>query len=192
MPDQDDAGLGQPGRVTAVYGEVGHGPLSYDPKARCSRPTRPDPHRVGELEVGADRVGQHPDPRFLHRRMLESVRMTSRVLTRPIHPERLHRHLDVNVVGPVLLTQALAPALAESTGNVVTVASISALMGQPYNTMYCASKGAVLLAMRALAVELAGRGIRVNCVSPGGIDTAMAAGAAHSIPADVDWNLTGT
>ena len=49
--------------------------------------------------------------------------------------------------------------------------------------------GPVLLAMRALAVELAGRGIRVNCVSPGSIDTAMAAGAARSMPADVDWNL---
>jgi NAD(P)-dependent dehydrogenase (short-subunit alcohol dehydrogenase family) len=106
-----------------------------------------------------------------------------------ITPELLQRHLGVNAMGPVLLTQALAPALAESKGNVVTVASISAVMGQPYNTMYCASKGAVLLAMRALAVELAGRGIRVNCVSPGGIDTPMAAGAAHSMPADVDWNL---
>ena len=106
-----------------------------------------------------------------------------------ITPELLRRHLDVNAIGPVLLTQALAPALARSRGNVVTVASISAVMGQPYNTMYCASKGAVLMAMRALAVELAGRGIRVNCVSPGGIDTPMAAGAAHSMPADVDWNL---
>ncbi|WP_322937324.1 SDR family NAD(P)-dependent oxidoreductase [Nocardioides bizhenqiangii] len=106
-----------------------------------------------------------------------------------ITPELLNRHLAVNATGPILLTQALAPALAESKGNVVTVASISAVMGQPYNTMYCASKGAVLLAMRALAVELAGRGIRVNCVSPGGIDTPMAAGAAHSMPADVDWSL---
>ena len=104
-------------------------------------------------------------------------------------PELLTKHLAVNVVGPVLLTQALAPALAEGGGNVVTVASISALMGQPYNTAYCASKGGVLLAMRALAVELAGRGIRVNCVSPGGIDTPMIEGAAHSLPADVDWNL---
>ena len=106
-----------------------------------------------------------------------------------ITPDLLHRHLGVNAVGPVLLTQALAPALAESRGNVVTVASISAVMGQPYNTMYCASKGAVLMAMRALAVELAGRGIRVNCVSPGGIDTPMAAGAAENLPADVDWRL---
>lgn len=106
-----------------------------------------------------------------------------------ITPDLLHRHINVNAVGPVLLTQALAPALAESKGNVVTVASISAVMGQPYNTMYCASKGAVLMAMRALAVELAGRGIRVNCVSPGGIDTPMAAGAAENLPADVDWRL---
>jgi meso-butanediol dehydrogenase/(S,S)-butanediol dehydrogenase/diacetyl reductase len=104
-------------------------------------------------------------------------------------PEQLRRHLDVNVVGPVLLTQGLLPALTESRGNVVTVASISALMGQPYNTAYCASKAGVLLAMRALAVELAGRGIRVNCVSPGGIDTPMIEGAANSLPADADWTL---
>ena len=64
------------------------------------------------------------------------------------------------------------------------VASISAMMGQPYNTAYCASKGGVLLAMRALAIELADRGIRVNCVSPGGIDTPMINDAAHSLPED--------
>ncbi len=106
-----------------------------------------------------------------------------------VSPEMLRRHLDVNVVGPVLLTQGFVGALEESRGNVVTVASISALMGQPYNVAYCASKAGVLLAMRALAVELAGRGIRVNCVSPGGIDTPMIEGAAHSLPADVDWTL---
>src|SRR4051794_17704501 len=65
-------------------------------------------------------------------------------------PALLRKHLDVNVVGPVLLTQGFLPALTESRGNVVTVASISALMGQPYNTAYCASKAGVLLAMRAL------------------------------------------
>lgn len=103
--------------------------------------------------------------------------------------ELLRKHLDVNVVGPVLLTQGFLPALSESQGNVVTVASISAMMGQPYNTAYCASKAGVLLAMRALAIELADRGIRVNCVSPGGIDTPMINDAAHSLPADANWDL---
>lgn len=101
----------------------------------------------------------------------------------------LRRHLDVNAVAPLLLTQGFVPALAEAHGNVVTIASISALMGQPYNAAYCASKAAVLLGMRALAVELAGRGIRVNCVSPGGIDTPMVQAAAHDLPAEVDWSL---
>lgn len=104
-------------------------------------------------------------------------------------PAMLHLHLAVNTVGPILLTQGFQAALTESKGNVVTVASISALMGQPYNAAYCASKAGVLLGMRALAVELADKGIRVNCVSPGGIDTPMIEGAAHSLPADVDWNL---
>jgi meso-butanediol dehydrogenase/(S,S)-butanediol dehydrogenase/diacetyl reductase len=103
--------------------------------------------------------------------------------------EVLRRHLDVNAVGPLLLTKALVPALTEAKGNVVSVASISALMGQPYNTPYCASKAALLLGMRSLAVELAGRGIRVNCVSPGGIDTQMTQRAARELPAAVDWKL---
>lgn len=101
----------------------------------------------------------------------------------------VRRHLDVNAVGPLLLARGFAPALAESRGNIVSVASISALMGQPYNAAYCASKAALLLGMRALAVELAGRGIRVNCVSPGGIDTPMIEAAARGLPADADWNL---
>jgi len=101
----------------------------------------------------------------------------------------LRQHLDVNAVGPLLLTRAFVPALAEARGNVVSVASISALMGQPYNAAYCASKAALLLGMRSFAVELAGRGIRVNCVSPGGIDTPMIEKAAHGLPADADWTL---
>jgi meso-butanediol dehydrogenase/(S,S)-butanediol dehydrogenase/diacetyl reductase len=101
----------------------------------------------------------------------------------------LRRHFDINALAPILLAQGCAEALAESKGNVVSVASISALMGQPYNAEYCASKAALLLGMRALAVEFAGRGVRVNCVSPGGIDTPLVQAAAEALPADVDWNL---
>jgi len=102
---------------------------------------------------------------------------------------QLRLHTDVNMVAPVLLTQALAPALAESRGNVVTIASISATFAQPYNAMYCASKAAILMAMRSLAIEFAQQGVRVNCVSPGGIETPMPHTAAKELPADIDWNL---
>ena len=101
----------------------------------------------------------------------------------------LRLHTDVNLVAPVLLTQAVAPALAESQGNVVTIASISASYAQPYNSMYCASKAGVLLAMRSLAIEFAKDKVRVNCVSPGGIETPMPHTAAKELPADIDWNL---
>jgi NAD(P)-dependent dehydrogenase (short-subunit alcohol dehydrogenase family) len=106
-----------------------------------------------------------------------------------ITASELRLHTDVNVVAPVLLTQALAPALAETQGNIVTIASISASFAQPYNSMYCASKAAVLLAMRSLAIELAQQKVRVNCVSPGGIETPMPHTAAKELPKDIDWSL---
>lgn len=101
----------------------------------------------------------------------------------------LNRHLAVNLAGPMLVTQAALPHLRRSKGNVVTVASISGLQGQPYNSAYCSSKGGVLLMMRSLAVELAAEGVRVNCVCPGGVATPMSANATGSLPPDADRSL---
>jgi meso-butanediol dehydrogenase/(S,S)-butanediol dehydrogenase/diacetyl reductase len=98
-------------------------------------------------------------------------------------------HLDVNFIGAVQVTQAAIPHLKESKGNVVTVASISGIQGQPYNSAYCASKGALLLFMKSIAVEMAAFGIRVNCVCPGGVDTPLSAGATSSLPSDADFKL---
>jgi meso-butanediol dehydrogenase/(S,S)-butanediol dehydrogenase/diacetyl reductase len=101
--------------------------------------------------------------------------------------ELWQRHLDVNLTGPMLVTQAALPHLRESTGNIVTVGSISGLQGQPYNSAYCASKGGLILFMKALAVELAADGIRVNIVCPGGVDTAMSTNALSNIKGDIDF-----
>jgi meso-butanediol dehydrogenase/(S,S)-butanediol dehydrogenase/diacetyl reductase len=106
-----------------------------------------------------------------------------------ITADMLHLHLDVNLVAPVLLTQALVPALTESGGNVVTIASISAVLAQGYNSVYCASKAGLLMAMRSMAIELAKVRVRVNCVSPGGIETPMPHTSAAQLPEDIDWNL---
>ena len=98
-----------------------------------------------------------------------------------------NRHLAVNLTGPMLVTQAALPHLRATTGNIVTVGSISGLQGQPYNSSYCASKAGLIMFMRSLAVELAADGIRVNLVCPGGVDTAMSTNALSNIKGEIDF-----
>jgi NAD(P)-dependent dehydrogenase (short-subunit alcohol dehydrogenase family) len=97
-----------------------------------------------------------------------------------------NRHIAVNLTGPFLVSQAAMPSLLERGGNIVTIASNAGVEGQPYNAAYCASKGGVVLLMKALAVELSRSGVRVNCICPAGVNTPLIAGAAASIPADAD------
>lgn len=93
----------------------------------------------------------------------------------------------VNVRSAFLTTRrALPRMLAAGRGTVVNVASISGVPGTekfPGFTSYCASKGAMISMSEALAVEVKGRGVRVNCVSPGSVDTAMWAGVSGNAPA---------
>jgi NAD(P)-dependent dehydrogenase (short-subunit alcohol dehydrogenase family) len=58
-------------------------------------------------------------------------------------------------------------------GAIVNTASTSGLMGAPYSAAYCASKGGVVMMTKSLAIEYAGRGVRVNAVAPGGVDTPL-------------------
>ncbi|MGO9512757.1 MAG: SDR family NAD(P)-dependent oxidoreductase [Steroidobacteraceae bacterium] len=91
----------------------------------------------------------------------------------------------VNFTAAFRITRALLPALrASRRGAVVNIASELALVGQSEYSAYCATKGAVLAWSRALAVELAAEGIRVNTVCPGPVDTAMLQGefATHGNP----------
>ncbi len=99
----------------------------------------------------------------------------------------LRKHYEVNALAPLMLAKGFDAALIESKGNIVSVASISSVMGQPYNVAYCSSKAALALGMRALAIEFGGHGVRVNLVSPGGVETPMTDSAATSLPAEVNW-----
>lgn len=84
------------------------------------------------------------------------------------------RVLRVNLFGPFLVTRAALPRMLGRPGaNIVNVASIAALRGQAYNTAYCASKAGLLNFTRALALEFATRGLRANCVCPGGVKTPL-------------------
>ena len=86
--------------------------------------------------------------------------------------ELLRLCLDVNVVGTVATLRHAVPRMADG-GAVVCTASVAGLEGSPELTAYCASKFAVVGIVQSLARELTPRGIRVNGVAPGLVDTPM-------------------
>ncbi|HEV3366405.1 MAG TPA: SDR family NAD(P)-dependent oxidoreductase [Acidimicrobiales bacterium] len=87
--------------------------------------------------------------------------------------DRWERILAVNLTGPFLVCRATLPFLLEHGGSIVNVASNTALMGQAYSAAYCASKAGLLMFSKALAAEYLSRGVRVNVVAPGGVDTPL-------------------
>jgi NAD(P)-dependent dehydrogenase (short-subunit alcohol dehydrogenase family) len=90
--------------------------------------------------------------------------------------ERWSAILGVNLTGTFLMCQAALPHMLDGGGAIVNVASNAGLMGQPYSAAYCASKGGVVNLTRALSLEYLRRGVRVNAVAPGGMNTPMIAG----------------
>lgn len=89
-----------------------------------------------------------------------------------IDDEEWHRVIGVNLHGAFnTMKAAITHLLAHPGGNIVNVASIAAMRGQAYNSHYCASKAGLVNLTRSIAVEFASRGLRANCVCPGGIKT---------------------
>lgn len=89
----------------------------------------------------------------------------------------LDEMIGTNLRGAVLVSQAVARAMVRDGqgGAIVHVASVGALAAQEHASVYCATKAAQVALGRAMALELAAHGIRVNCVSPGDIQTEASA-----------------
>lgn len=89
------------------------------------------------------------------------------------------RVLGVNLKGLYFLTAAAIPHLEATRGCVVNLSSDAGIQGNAGAAVYCASKGAVSILTKALALELAPRGVRVNAVCPGDVDSPMLHGQAR-------------
>lgn len=94
------------------------------------------------------------------------------------------RHLAVNLSGTFYCMRAALPSMVErGWGRVVNVASIAGKTGAPYIAAYSASKHGVLGLTRSAALEVAAKGVTVNAVCPGYVDTLMTARAVEHIKA---------
>lgn len=101
-----------------------------------------------------------------------------------ITPEALERMYRVNLMGPFFLTQAcITDMLAAGWGRIVNISSSSAQTGSKGMTHYSSSKGGVIALTKSLAAEFADRGITVNNIPPGFIDTPMLRGSPINLEA---------
>lgn len=101
--------------------------------------------------------------------------------------EDFERILRINTTSVFAICQAAMPHLAKTGGAIINTASTAALQGIAYTVAYSASKHGVAAITKGLAIEWAAKGIRVNAICPGHVNTPM--GNSAPPPGDVDWAL---
>lgn len=135
-------------------------PVDVTQGEECRRLVEEASNRLGGLDVLVNSAGVYLE------RGIES--MTE---------ELFDQVMAVNVKGTYFMCRYAVPELRKNTGAaIVNVSSDAGIHGNYNCTAYCASKGAVTLFTRALALEMASFGLRVNCVCPGDILTPMTEG----------------
>ena len=94
--------------------------------------------------------------------------------------------ITVNLTVPFFLSRAAIPYLQRTEGSIVNIASYWGLNAGKGVSAYCASKGGLVMLTKALAIDTAADGIRVNAICPGGVDTPMLAAGADKTEMDTE------
>lgn len=160
-----EAELAQPERVLALHGDVSQ----PEQVARCIGAVA---ERFGRIDALVNNAGVA---------VFKPILDTSWQEWRHV--------LATNLDGAFLCTQAAAPLMLANPGGgaVVNIASISGLRASTLRVAYGTSKGALIHLTKQQAVELGTRGVRVNCVAPGPVDTEMAK-LVHSVAIRSDYH----
>ena len=107
-------------------------------------------------------------------------------ITAEVTEEQWDTDIALNLSGAFHLCQAAIPHLLETEGNIVNVASLAGVVGEPYSAAYTAAKHGIVGLTKALAVEYLMTPLRVNCICPGGMDTPQVHTITIPDGADID------
>jgi NAD(P)-dependent dehydrogenase (short-subunit alcohol dehydrogenase family) len=143
-------------RLLSSFGEVAFVATDVAEPAACENLIEETVRQTGGLDVLVNAAGIYLE------KPLEEISM-----------DEYRRVMDTNIGGTFFVSKAALPHLKKSRGCIVNISSDAGLNGNINCTAYCASKGAVTLFTKALALETALYGMRVNCVCPGDINTEM-------------------
>jgi 3-oxoacyl-[acyl-carrier protein] reductase len=88
-----------------------------------------------------------------------------------ITEESFHRHFNINVLGLLLTTQEAVTIFNPAGGSIINIGSVAGAVGMPGSSVYGATKASVDLITKVLSKELGPKGIRVNAINPGMVET---------------------
>src|SRR5699024_338455 len=114
--------------------------------------------------------------------VIHSAGISTTLPLRMISPDKMQPLYETNVSSAIYLTRWVCRKkfVPDNGSSIVFLSSVMGSVGEAGKTIYSMTKGAVLAAARSMAVELASNGVRINCISPGVVESPMSKSAVYS------------